>query len=505
MKYLKIWVVSSIICIIGISILAVGYYLRNLLGLLPGAIIGIILGVILIKWSRKKKHEIDGTIEGTVVLLEMDKKNTLKMKKDVETLMNVSGPHIKTTKWYWTEYKYIQDRLKEVKYQRKSPHSMENASTSYRLIRGDLDRLKRSIEKHVGVGMGSKKKTSDSKGSDDSISLLDKDKFTKTFGEKDSLRTKDTDELEEQALLNEKSELEKKRLKRSTRFIRFLKRKKGRPVPPEQKNAVAGYELEEHVDTHGVADVYFGKDRYGRKVAVKVPSLDEGEKWDLMTMAEFKADAKEWNDLEHENIVKLSNSGFGPAPFVAMERVDGGGLDDLMKDHVFNMDEVINIFTQILKGVSYAHKKKVIHMDLKPENILFDETGTAKISDWCLDNFLASRYTDKLKDDNKRLAYSAPEQIKPKEFGKPDKSTDVFRLGVIFYEILTKKKPFYDQKPKKIKSMITDENPLPPSSLNPEVPAELDSIIMRALEKKKKNRWQSADDMYDKLAELMKY
>jgi len=484
-----------------------GYYIDGLtgggLGLLLGAVIGVGLGAILRKWSEKKKLEIDESIEGVEALFEMDKNKTLKMNKDVETLMNVSGPHIKTTKWYWTEYKYIQDRLKDVKYHRKSPRSLENASTSYRLIRGDLDRLKRSIEKHVGVAKGSSKKTSD-KDSGDSMSLLDLDKLSKTFGDKSSRKIKDQSELDALALLNEKSDLEKeKRLKRSTRFIRFLKRKKGRPVPPEQKNAVAGYELEEHVDTHGIANVFFGKDRYGRKVSVKVPSLEEGEKWDLMTMAEFKADAKEWNGLEHENIVKLSKSGFGPSPFVAMERIEGGGLDDLMKDHVFNMDEVINIFTQLLKGLSYAHKKKVIHMDLKPENILFDEKGTAKISDWSLDNFLASRYPDKLKDDKNRLAYCAPEQIEPKKFGKPDKSTDVFRLGVIFYEILTKKKPFYDEKPKKIKSMITDEDPLPPSSLNPEVPAELDSIIMRALEKEKNKRWPSADDMYKKVLELI--
>jgi len=551
-KYLKLWILGSIICIIGISIMVVGYDRRDFLGfvlcvlgggiaagavfrhpvgsgilslaaggitgyliqedlikgvglgLLLGAIIGVGLGAILRKWSQKEKAKYDEVFDGVVSLFDMNRKKTLEMNKDIETLMNESGPHIKTTKWYWTEYEYIQNRLKEVKYRRKSPQSIDNASTSYRLIREDLDRLKRSIMSHANVRKGTKK-GSKGESSGHSTSLLDLDKLSKTFGDKGSRRTKIRAEDVHDPLALEKSELgKKKRIKRSNRFARFLKRKKGRPVPPEQRNAIAGFELEEQIDTHGIADVYFGKDRYGRKVAVKVPTLDKGKEWDLMTMAEFKADTKEWKGLEHDNIVKLSKSGFGPAPFVAMERVEGGDLDSLMKNHVFDMGEVINIFAQLLKGLSYAHKKKVIHMDLKPENILFDEKGTAKISDWCLDNFLVSQNPDKLKGDKKRLIYSAPEQIRPKEFGKPDKSTDIFRLGVIFYEILTKKKPFYDEEPARIESMITVENPPPPSSLNPEVPTEFDSIIMRALEKEKKKRWQSADEMYEKLDELMK-
>jgi|ETNmetMinimDraft_15_1059895.scaffolds.fasta_scaffold04849_5 serine/threonine-protein kinase len=211
-------------------------------------------------------------------------------------------------------------------------------------------------------------------------------------------------------------------------------------------------------------------------------------------MAEFKADAKEWKGLEHENIVRLSSSGFGPAPYIAMENVNGGDLNDLMKNHNFSMDEVINIIGQLLQGLSYAHNKEVIHKDLKPENILFDEKGIAKISDWCLDNFLISLNPKKILGNKRRLAYCAPEQLRPKEFGKPGKSTDVFRLGVIFY----------DEDPARIRSMITDEEPPPPSSLNPEVPPELDYIIMHALEKQKKIRWKSAEEMYEKLAELMK-
>ena len=236
---------------------------------------------------------------------------------------------------------------------------------------------------------------------------------------------------------------------------------------------------------------------------MKVPILEKGKKWDLLTMAEFKADAKQWKDLEHENIVKLKKSGFNPWPFVAIESVEGGDLGGLMKNYIFSLDEVVHIMGQLLRGLSYAHSKEVSHKDLKPENILFDEKGTVKISDWCLDNFLISLNPQKILRDNRRLAYCAPEQLRPNEFGKPGKSTDVFRLGVIFYEILTKKKPFYDEDPERIRSMIINEDSLPPSILNPEVPPELDSIIMRALEKDWKKRWKSAEEMYGKLAELM--
>ena len=562
MKYQKIWAMNCAIGILGISIASVGVwigyflgavlcalgsgiavgavarhplvsgilgfaaggisgyfcyeYVGGVIGILLGAIIGASLGGILGKWSNKKKARIDRALEGASAVLEKNQKKTLKMNKEIESMMNVSGPYIKNTKWYRKEYKYIQERLKEVHYNPHNPHSMDNASTSYRIIRGDLNRLKHSINKYLDIGKGSirksgsgVKKDSDDKGYSDSVFMaLDPKRYSETFGKVVPRKTNGNVESEELLVFNEetvyKDEAQKEKwIKRSTGYIRSLKRRIGHAVRPEMKRAVSGYKLEELVNSGSFADVYFGKDRDGSSIVVKVPTIEKGKKWNLLTMAEFKSDTKKWKDLDHENIVNLKKSGFSPAPYVAMERVEGGDLGGLMKAHTFSMDEAIHIIGQLLKGLSYAHKKDVIHRDLKPENILFDVKGTAKISDWSLDSFLISLNPNKILENKRRLAYYAPEQLRPKEFRKPEKTTNIFRLGVIFYEILTKKTPFYDDDEKIIRSNIINKEPLPPSDLNPEVPKELDSIIMRSLEKQKSMRWNSAEEMYKKLSELM--
>jgi len=102
-----------------------------------------------------------------------------------------------------------------------------------------------------------------------------------------------------------------------------------------------------------------------------------------------------------------------------------------------------------------------------------------------------------------KLAYCAPEQILPKVYGKIDKSTDLFQLGIIFYEMLTGKNPFFDVDRQGVISNIIDSDPAPPSSLNPDIPRELDMIVMRALSKRKAGRWKDVNMMYDKLMEIV--
>jgi len=496
-----------------------GYYIDGLtggaVGLFLGAIMGVVLGAILRKWSWMLKDGIDEMLEAARGLLKKNQKKTLKMNKEMETLMNVSGPYIKTTKWYRKEYKYIQERLKEIRYDQNRPKSIANASTSYQLLIGDLNRLKRSIDKYMTQTKGSiresptrnKKKLGDRYTAKPALPF-DPNRYSKIFGKTEQRETDGNVEADELNLFSEGTvydndpELEM-RAKPYAGYVRSLKPKESRPVTPEQQMAIAGYKLDEQLNSSDLEDIYMGKDRYGNKVMVKSIPLEKDERWGLLTMAEFKADAKEWKGLEHENIVKLFKTGFTPSPYIAMERVEGGGLDDLMKDHDFSINEVIHIIGQLLKALSYAHEKEVIHLDFKPESILFDEKGTAKVSDWGLDYFLLSLNPERALSNKRRLAYLAPEQIRPKDFGKPGKATDIFRLGILFYEILTKKHPFYDEEPEKIRSMITEEDPMLPSSLNPEVPAGMDSIIMRSLEKQKKMRWKSADDIYRKLAGLM--
>ena len=101
------------------------------------------------------------------------------------------------------------------------------------------------------------------------------------------------------------------------------------------------------------------------------------------------------------------------------------------------------------------------------------------------------------------LSCSAPEQISKKKFGYVDWSTDVFQLGIIFYEILTGEHPFYDDDPAGIMGKIMEEESDPASSLDPEIPEELDDFILKAIQKQKQNRWSSADVMYYELKRIV--
>ena len=160
---------------------------------------------------------------------------------------------------------------------------------------------------------------------------------------------------------------------------------------------------------------------------------------------------------------------------------------------------------QLLKGVSYAHKKAAVHRGIKPNNIMFDREGNPKISDWGWEKFMAKTNPTRRKKKSEILAYRAPEQVDPKRFGKSNITTDIFQLGTIFYEMLTGQNPFFSEEPHEITKKITDLEPKPPSKLNDDIPPELDFIVMRAVEKHREDRWESVEEMYRKLRENIGY
>jgi serine/threonine-protein kinase len=116
---------------------------------------------------------------------------------------------------------------------------------------------------------------------------------------------------------------------------------------------------------------------------------------------------------------------------------------------------------------------------------------------------MASESTTKTVGAKGTLAYSAPEQISKKKYGSVDWSTDIFQIGIVGYEMLTGENPFLDEDPIGIMGRITNEEVKPPSEYNPEIPPQVDTVILKALEKRKEDRWRSADVMYDRLRRAM--
>ena len=277
----------------------------------------------------------------------------------------------------------------------------------------------------------------------------------------------------------------------SDSYVRFLVPPIEQPAPEYVKNALPEYRITHLLGSGGFADVYEGSDPDGKGVAIKVPQFKMGKTIDSSVLEKFALEADIWKKLDHEHIVNLFASSPRPVPHIVMELMEGGDLEGLMKNHELTVEEAVHIMHQVLEGMSYAHRMASVHRDLKPENILFTREGVAKITDWGIGKYMASEGITKTIETKGTLAYSAPEQYDSRKYGKVDWLTDIFQLGIVFYEMLTGVKPFEGRDIAEIMGKVLTYEPDPPSSLNPDVPVELDEIVMGALEKDKKKRWDS--------------
>ena len=244
----------------------------------------------------------------------------------------------------------------------------------------------------------------------------------------------------------------------------------------------------------GFARVFRTQRDDGRIVAVKVPlSLDES------TGKSFIREISVWQRLSHENIISLYDMNVIPLPYLELEYADGGALDSIKKP--LDVEDVSKIMFNIADGIKHAHEQGVAHRDLKPQNILLTGDMTPKITDWGLSKVIAESKT------SSRFGYTplyaAPEQISPKKFGRPDFRTDIYQLGVIFYELATGKLPFEGDDFSEIGFAIINDKPEKPSSLNPEC-NKLDKIILKCLKKKPDERYQNISDMQQDLAKYLK-
>ena len=285
----------------------------------------------------------------------------------------------------------------------------------------------------------------------------------------------------------------------SNSYVPFLSPPVPRPAPDHIKDILPDYRITEVLGSGGFADVYAGTDRKGNNVAIKIPQVKFDKTIDGSIYDKFQKEANVWSKLEHSNIVGFYSADDQPLPHIVMEMMDRGSLQTLMKKHRLTVGEAIHIMLQVLEGLSHAHHMAIVHRDLKPENILFTKDGTPKITDWGIGKFLASTRMTETIGIKGTLNYCAPEQFDKKKYGKIDWQTDIFQAGVLFYEMLTEVNPFEGEDMPEVYGKVMNFKPEPPSALNPDVPKELDDIIMKALKKSKKKRWVSGAVMLDHL------
>ena len=290
--------------------------------------------------------------------------------------------------------------------------------------------------------------------------------------------------------------------------LNFLERIDINPSSPSKevtasmRNTIPDYTITHKLGSGGFAMVYQAEDRNGRLVAIKMPKFLD-ETLDSSIYEKFESEAKMWNNLSHKNIVEFHEYVLEPVPCLVMEIMQGGSLKSLMDSRRLSTQEALSIFIQLVDAISYAHRMASVHRDIKPENVLFTGDGIPKLTDWGIGKLMASESATKTVGTKGTLAYSAPEQISKKKYGQVDWSTDIFQIGIVGYEMLTDYNPFQDDDPIGIMGKITNEEVPAPSDYNPEIPPQVEKVILKALEKRKENRWRSADVMYDRLRRAM--
>ena len=264
-----------------------------------------------------------------------------------------------------------------------------------------------------------------------------------------------------------------------------LKPTTSKTFPPELLDR---YSEVEFMGEGGLAKVFKAKHKDGKKVAIKIPiSLDESVR------KFFLKEIDNWIKLNHRNIVKVYDYNILPIPYFEMELCDKS-LADLKKP--LDPEKAAWIIFYTAEGLIYAHSKKIIHSDLKPHNILL-KNGIPKICDWGLSKNMA-KSTSTI-DKGFTPLYVSPEQISDES---KDERTDIWQLGVIFYELITGELPFKGDSLVEIVMAIITKDPIPPSRINPKS-KEVEKIIMKCLEKDKTKRYQSVRELQRDLSNYL--
>jgi eukaryotic-like serine/threonine-protein kinase len=252
------------------------------------------------------------------------------------------------------------------------------------------------------------------------------------------------------------------------------------------------YRIQRKLGAGGMADVYLAEDQeLGRRVAIKI--LNGRHANDDQFIERFRREAKNAAALNHPNIVSIYDRGEAEETYyIAMEFLDGRTLKELIVSRgAAPVNVAIEYARQILSALRFAHRHGIVHRDIKPHNVLVDGEGRVKVTDFGIARAGTSQMTEAGSIVG-TAQYLSPEQARG---GEVDPRSDLYSLGIVLYELLTGKTPFDGETPVEIAMKHLSTAPKPPSKLRPDVPPELDMVVMRALAKNPDDRYQSADEM----------
>ena len=252
------------------------------------------------------------------------------------------------------------------------------------------------------------------------------------------------------------------------------------------------YEILERIGTGGMAIVYKAKcHRLNRLVAIKILKSDLAQNEEFRRR--FNAESQAVAQLSHPNIVSVYDvSRGGDMEYIVMELIDGITLKQYMeKRGQLNWRESLHFITQIMRGLSHAHSRGIIHRDIKPQNIMVLRDGSVKVADFgiaCLADSAQTLTQEALGS----VHYISPEQARG---DRPDARSDISSSGVVLYEMLTGRLPFEGESAVSVAIQHLSSIPLAPREINPDIPEQLELICMKAMAPDLEHRYQSADAM----------
>ncbi|MCU1433489.1 MAG: serine/threonine protein kinase [Pseudarthrobacter sp.] len=273
-------------------------------------------------------------------------------------------------------------------------------------------------------------------------------------------------------------------------------------LPVDNQRVLSGrYELGALIGRGGMADVHSGLDtRLGRTVAIKLLRPDMAR--DPQFQARFKREAQSVAALNHPSIVAIYDTGEHlvqdgsednvRVPYIVMEFVEGKTLRDLIRAKEVSIDRAIEFCLGVLSALEYSHKAGIVHRDIKPANVMYCEgSNSVKVMDFGIARAMADSSATMTQTQAVvgTAQYLSPEQARGETV---DARSDLYSAACLLYEMLTARPPFVGDSPVSVAYQHVREIPQPASSLNPEVSPALDSVLAKALQKNRDDRFQDA-------------
>jgi serine/threonine protein kinase len=260
----------------------------------------------------------------------------------------------------------------------------------------------------------------------------------------------------------------------------------------QEGKVVDGFVLGTEVHRGGMASLYSAtKEGIDVPILLKIPRV--GRDQPVESLIGFETELTILRSLKSPYVPKYLGSGnMATRPYIAMERVDGRPLEDFIKEgKVFSIDEVIKIGADLAQAVQSLHAQDAIHLDIKPENILIDDKGKLTLIDFGLSHH--ARFPDLLAEEMRKGIGSAP-YISPEQVTgiRSDYRSDIFSIGVILYELLTGELPFGNPQSMSGLRKRMWAQAFPPRAIRKEIPRWLQEVVLRCLEPRAADRYQSA-------------